>query len=146
VGACAAVGVIAALAACGGDAAQCPLEDAGSESGDSSNADEGSGAILVHGTFTNTTCPALYPAGASPDNGGLVELTATLSGSPPDGGTPTVVWSATNGIFVNPHILDTTFQCVAIGLVTLTLTVSIGDCHQQESLQIDCNVLTGGGN
>jgi hypothetical protein len=138
--------MLAALVGCGGDAAQCPLEDAGGPSTDSSGADEGTGAVLVRGTFSNTICPALDPAGASPDNGGLVQVTATVSGSPPEGGIPTFTWSATNGIFMNPHALDTTFQCVALGLVTLTLTLSVGDCMQQESLDIDCNVLAGGGN
>jgi hypothetical protein len=142
-GACAAVGVLATLAGCGGDAAQCPLEDAGGPEG-ASGSDAGSGAVLVHGTFSNTTCPALNSPGASPDNGGMIDLTASISGSPADGGIPTFMWTATNGIFTNPRALDTTFHCIAVGVVTVTLTLSLGDCQQQVSLDIDCDVLAGG--
>jgi hypothetical protein len=136
--------VFAALTACGGEASRCPLEDSGA-SDDSSEGDGGTGAVVVHGTFSNSICPALSPLGASPDNGGFVDLTATVSDTPPNEGVPTFNWSATNGIFKNPHALDTTFQCVAIGVVTLTLTVSLGDCHQQASLDLHCDVLPGGG-
>ena len=137
------MGVLAALAGCGGDATQCPLEDAAAPE-DSSGSDAGAGAVLVRGTFSNTTCPALNSPGASPDNGGMIDLSASISGSPADGGIPTFLWTATNGVFTNPRALDTTFHCVTIGLVTVTLTLSLADCQQQVSLEIDCNVLAGG--
>lgn len=136
---------VAALTGCGSEASQCPSGGADAAE-DSGGGDAGAGVVVVHGTFSNTTCPALNPPGASPDNGGLIMLTATISNSPPDGGIPTFTWAATNGIFTNPHALDTTFHCIALGIVTVTLTLSVGDCEQQESLNLSCDVLAGGGN
>lgn len=135
------MGVFAALGACGSDGFTCPNEDAGEDAPNES--DGGSGAVAVHETFTNTVCPALSLIGASPDNGGFVDLTASVSATPPSEGAPTFAWSATNGIFKTPNTLDTTFQCVAVGVVTVTLRVTLGDCSEQESLVLHCDVLPG---
>jgi hypothetical protein len=143
-GALAAMGLLAGLSGCGSDPSRCPLGDAG-PSEEASDDATGPGGLMVHGTFTNTTCPLVNPLGASPDNGGLVELIGSVTGLT-DAATPTYSWTTSNGIFTDPHALDTTFRCIAVGATTVTLTVTLGDCHGQASLDLDCDVLTGGGN
>lgn len=135
------VSMLAAIAGCGGsDGSHCPLEDAG---GDGAEQDAGGpGAIAVHTTFTNTTCPEINPLGASPDNGGLIQLTGSIS-ELPDGETPTFRWTASNGIFLPPNAINTMFQCIAMGSVTVTLTVTLDSCHAQQSLDLYCDVLMG---
>ena len=139
---------IATTAGCASDqAAACTASDSGSsdDSSDSggSGGDDSGGLIQVNGTYTDTACPSVNPLSVGPDNDGLVSVDATFNGSVDDGGAFTLTWTATSGAFVDPHALDTTFQCIAPGRVTVTFIVSGGGCDQRSSSTIVCTTVVG---
>ena len=137
---CAAIGVTPAMAGCGGDNPRCDAGD-GSLDVSSTSDDSGPGMVQVTGTFTSTDCPAVNPIGVGPENGGSVSLSATIGGSPPEGGTFTLSWTASSGTFSNPHSSDTTFLCAAAGTVTVTVTVTVpgASCEQHASTTVSCS-------
>jgi hypothetical protein len=149
VAACSAIAAAASIAGCGSDqAVTCwPSDSGGSDdsSDDSSGnpGDDSATVLLINGTFTNTDCPSVNPLSIGPDNAGLVSVTATFNGSVDDSGAFTLTWTATSGAFVDPHALDTTFQCLAAGNATVTFTVSGAGCSQEYSGIVRCTTVLG---
>jgi hypothetical protein len=133
---CAVLAVAVGPSACGSESPDCPAADSGIS--DDGSDDGGTGNVVIHGTFSNTSCPAVNPIGIGPNNGGVVELAATINGDDSEGGILTLEWSATSGSFSSPGSLETTFSCSKIGAVTVTFTVSVLGCSQQASGIIEC--------
>jgi hypothetical protein len=114
-----------------GDARSSPsLQEAGNDV---------SGAVQV--TIGNATCPAANPFSIGPNNGGSMNLRASISpGSLPEGGTEAFRWSAPSGSFSDPTALETMYTCSAPGSVTITFTVSTdGGCSEQASGTVLCD-------
>jgi hypothetical protein len=141
VAACAA-GVMA-TAGCGGSSHVCSGGDSGGD-GESSNGDgqggqggpAGMGQVFVEASVTN--CASLTPISVSPNNGGSVQLGASIVDAPDNGAPPIVKWTATSGTFSDPLSSNTTFVCGAPGAVTVTLTLSSPGCDQHASASITC--------
>lgn len=149
--ACVATLCVATAAGCGDDSsAECHSGGAGADgdagdSGDSTGADGpggpgdsgGVGQVLIEGSVTN--CAAVSPISVSPDNGGMVILSATINDPPNNGAPPTFQWTAPGGTFADPRALSTTFTCGGAGTVIVTLTVSSPGCDQHSSGTVICN-------
>lgn len=127
---------------CGNALTICP-EDAGEASADDSS-DTGPGLVEVVGTFTNTRCPEINPIGLSPDSSGLVSLSATIAGSPPDGSVLEYTWTTPLGSFVDAHSLDTSFRCPGAGTITVTLTATAGQCQNAVIALVMCQMVYSG--
>jgi hypothetical protein len=82
------VGFAAMVAGCGSDTRRCDAGDAVSPDADSSSEDDAPGMVQVTGSYSNTVCATVNPISVGPDNGGSVSLSATISGSPGEGGGP----------------------------------------------------------
>jgi hypothetical protein len=133
------VSFAAMMTGCGSDTRHCDAGDAASPDADSSSEDDAPGMVQVTGSYSNTVCATVNPISVGPDNGGSVSLSATISGSPGEGGVPAFTWSATSGTFSDPHVLDTTFFCAAPGAVTVTATVSSPGCAQSTTGIVRCS-------
>jgi hypothetical protein len=145
--ACAAVVGMATIA-CSGGKGGCSASDSGGtgdagDIGTSSGGDASGGVVQVNGTFTDTLCPSVNPLSVGPDNDGLVLVGATFNGTVEEGGVFTLTWTATSGAFTDPHALDTSFQCIAPGRVTVTFVVSGAGCDQRSTGMIICTTVIG---
>jgi hypothetical protein len=127
--------------ACASAPPYCPRDD-GDASSDAS--DDGPGAIRVTGTYTNATCPEVNPIGIGPDSGGVVMLTATVAGGPPDGSTLSFTWMAPTGSFTDPLALDTSYRCPGAGVIAVTLTATAGVCQNQTIALVMCQMAYSG--
>jgi hypothetical protein len=132
----------AVVAGCGNSLAYCPEKPGDASSDDAS--DTGPGMVQVVGTFTNTTCPEINPVGISPDSSGLVNLTATIAGSAPDGSVLTYTWTTPLGSFIDAHTLDTSFRCPGAGTITVTLTATAGQCQNAVIALVMCQMVYSG--
>ncbi len=138
---CATIGMAAWLSGCGSTESTCDVNDAGDDEG-SEGMDAGApGMIMVRGTVTDTVCPTVNPISVGPENGGTVELTATINGGAPDGGTVVLSWSAASGSFSDPSTSDTTFTCTSLGAVKVTLMATIPGCSQQATATVHCTTV-----
>jgi len=141
-GACSCMLLIAITAAaspgCGSELPpSCPeSSDAEPDSGD-----DGPGTIVIIGTLTDSSCPEIAPIGVSPDSGGLIVLSATVSGPPPDGSVLSYSWSAPTGSFTAPDALDTSYRCPGAGPISVTLTASAGACRNQTIAVAMCQMV-----
>lgn len=148
VSAWAALAGTATIAGCASDQSECPTSDSGSSDDSSADvsvgADASGGLIEVNGTYTDTLCPSVNPLSLGPDDDGLVSVGATFNGNIEEAGVFTLMWTATSGAFTDAHALDTTFECLAPGNVTVTFTVSGAGCNQQSSGSVTCNAVVGG--
>jgi|SRR5579863_5962253 hypothetical protein len=142
VAACAAAVVGPTTAGCGGGSRACTGGDSGdaeSSNGDGQGgqgAPMGMGQVFVEASVTN--CASLTPISVSPNNGGSVQLGASIVDAPDNGAPPTVKWTATSGTFTDPLSSNTTFLCAAPGTVTVTLTLSSPGCDQHASASVTC--------
>jgi hypothetical protein len=88
----------------------------------------GTGSVGINGT-TNV-CPLIDAVSASPDEvavGDTVSLTSAAH-DPDNGPSPlSFQWMATSGTFSDPSAPNPRFMCAAVGIATVTLTVSDGD-------------------
>jgi hypothetical protein len=136
---CTTIGMMASLHGCGSTTSNCPADDGGGDGGSEEGTDAGgSGMIHVRGTIMGTICPTVNPLGVGPENGGTVELTATINGDADDSGAIVPIWSAPSGSFSDPNALDTTFTCASAGDVTVTLTGTVPGCTQEASATVYC--------
>jgi hypothetical protein len=98
-----------------------------------------SGTVAISGSFQ--LCPDIDSAIATPSVsqvGAYDVLDVVASASQPEGHPLTYAWSATSGTFAEPSAAQTVFRCAAPGPVTLTLTVSDGNCPVHVSGTFDC--------
>jgi hypothetical protein len=104
------------------------------------------GSVLINGTLN--LCPVIDSLGASPAEalvGSRVTLTALAHDTD---GLPTALayaWRASSGTLSSPSSASPSFQCTASGDVTLTLSVSDGDCSDTLSATVGCTSPAGGG-
>jgi len=133
----------AMAAACGDQAPPCPNEE-DAESPDSGDGGGGPGLVRVIGTYTNASCPEVNPISIGPDSGGLVSLSATISGSAPDGSVLTYTWSAPTGSFTDPQSLETSYKCPGAGVITVSLTAAGGPCQNETVGLVMCQMVYSG--
>ena len=86
------------------------------------------------------SCPSITAFSASPARaplGGAI----VLAGEAADVGRATLslYWTTTSGVLVDANRANTTYQCLAAGAATLTLTASNGVCSDEVSLDVACD-------
>jgi hypothetical protein len=97
----------------------------------------GQGDVIVNGNVI--VCPHINSFSASPTTTSVgssvdVEASATVPGNP----NPLYAWTATSGTFADPTQGHTTFTCTDVGPVTLTVTVSTGQCADFAQMFVQC--------
>lgn len=95
------------------------------------------GVIDVGGGFNN--CPAITSYTGAPATvsvGGAI--TVSVSATDPDGDPLMFGWSAPSGRFGDTGAPVTTFTCTVSGPVTLTMTITDGQCPSSIRLPISC--------
>lgn len=95
------------------------------------------GVINVGGGFNNCPMITSYTGGpATVSVGGSVNV--SVSATDPDGDALMFGWTAPSGKFGDTGAPVTTFTCTASGLVTLTMTITDGQCPSTITLPISC--------
>lgn len=85
------------------------------------------------------TCPSITAFSASPARaplGGAIALAgeaADLSRA-----ALSLYWTTTSGVLADANRANTTYQCLAPGAATLTLTASNGVCSDEVSIDVTC--------
>jgi arylsulfatase A-like enzyme len=95
------------------------------------------GSVLVNGSLN--LCPVIDTATAVPlsaPTGGTIQLAGAASDRDAAPSALTYHWTATAGAIADPSAASTTFTAATAGAVTVTLTVSDGDCQDQWSLPL----------
>jgi hypothetical protein len=95
------------------------------------------GAVSFRGRFA--TCPEITSYEVAPLRLGPGE-TAQLSGTATDVDTDKLsyAWSAESGTVGDSNSANTTYQCNALGIITLTLVVSDGSCQDVVEAAVEC--------
>lgn len=100
---------------------------------------QGTGAVLVNGTFNN--CPILTSYTAAPLTA-TVGSTISVAASASDldmGATLAYAWTATAGTFASASSASTSYTCTAGGAQTLTIRVSDGSCDAEATIPVTCS-------
>jgi arylsulfatase A-like enzyme len=95
------------------------------------------GSVLVNGALNQ--CPLIESATALPLTvpvGGTVQLAGAASDADHGPAALTYHWVASGGVIAEPSAATTSFTGGNPGAVTVTLTVSDGDCQEQWSLPL----------
>jgi hypothetical protein len=69
--------------------------------------------------------------------GGAIDVSAAGEDAT-DAATFTFAWTAPTGTFADPKASHTKYTCTAPGTVTLTVTVSNGDCRATAGMGVTC--------
>ena len=109
------------------------------------------GTVSINGTFDN--CPSVTAAAAMPVTAtvkGIINLQAT--GADLDGDGLSFRWRQSTDVgtlgavaMTSTRAATSTFACDAVGMTTLTVTVSDGTCEDSASIPITCTSEAGGG-
>lgn len=104
---------------------------------------EASGLVTVVGNIIPPSrCPAVsLPAPSEPV---VVGDTVQLSASAGMAEGTTYAWASSGGTLSNSRSAAATFSCTEAGPVTLTLTVSDGECADVASVELECLPAAGG--
>jgi hypothetical protein len=70
--------------------------------------------------------------------GGTIDVGAAGADDASDAAVISILWSAPMGKFADTTAAHTTYTCTAPGAVTLTVTVSNGDCRASGGMQVTC--------
>jgi hypothetical protein len=70
--------------------------------------------------------------------GGTIDVMAAGTDDSSDAAIISYAWSAPTGKFSDPASAHTTYTCTAPGEVTLTVTVSNGDCRAMGGMMVTC--------
>jgi hypothetical protein len=101
------------------------------------------GSVKVRGTYNH--CPQIFYS-ATPDHADVGQTIAlSASASDQENDPLTYTWSATAGTIDKPDAVTTTFHCTARGSVTISLTVSDGECDSKTSGDVLCQSADAGG-
>jgi hypothetical protein len=76
--------------------------------------------------------------------GGTIDVTAAGEDDSTDAAVIGYTWTAPMGTFADPKAAHTTYTCTGAGTVTLTVTVSNGDCRASGGMMVTC--VGAGGN
>lgn len=101
------------------------------------------GSVLVNGSIN--VCPNIDSLSVEPAEttvGHAISLGAAGSDADQGPNALTFTWSASNGPVVGSDSATATFACAQPGPVTLTLTLSDGDCVDTASAQVTCSAAT----
>jgi hypothetical protein len=103
----------------------------------------GDGKLIINVgvVSTDSACKGVQPidymvAPLTASVGGVIFVTASMEAS--DAGAPTYQWSAPSGHFADPSAAHTAYQCEAPGDITLNLLVKIGDCAENQTVDVSC--------
>jgi len=103
------------------------------------------GGVVVDGTVN--VCPAIDAISASPAEAQVGSSVALAAAAHDLDRVPMPVayaWSAPSGTIVPPTGSNPVFTCAVAGDVTVTLTVSDGDCTDTTTAIVACSPATGG--
>lgn len=70
--------------------------------------------------------------------GGTVDVSAAGQDDSTDAATFTFAWTAPTGTFADPKEAHTKYTCATPGTVTLTVTLSNGDCRATAGMAVTC--------
>jgi 5'-nucleotidase len=99
------------------------------------------GSVNVNGTLN--VCPVLDGISASPAEiivGGTVSLSAVAHDVDSGPAPISYSWSTTSGEISNTTAQSPTFACTATGTVTISVTVSDGDCSDSGTVTVVCDL------
>ncbi len=102
------------------------------------------GSARINGTVN--ICPVIDALSASPAEIEVGNAIALGSSAHDTDGVPaalTYAWTASSGTVATPAAANTSFVCTVPGTVTVTLTVSDGDCGEAQTQTVVCSPAVG---
>jgi hypothetical protein len=105
---------------------------------------QGNGSVKVEGSAN--VCPRIDGVSADPAEttvGSAVALVATTTAGDNGPNPVSYAWTASGGQLTNSSAASANFTCTAPGDVTLTLSVSDGECGDTTSLTVTCTPADG---
>ncbi|HEY0464501.1 MAG TPA: lamin tail domain-containing protein, partial [Polyangiaceae bacterium] len=103
------------------------------------------GSVLVNGTLN--VCPVIDSLSVSPAEttvGNAVGLSAAGSDTDHVPSALSYAWTSTSGTIAGPSAANTSLTCTTVGTVTVTLTVSDGDCSDTLTQIVTCSPAANG--
>lgn len=104
------------------------------------------GSVMVSGTLN--VCPVIDSVSVDPAEttvGNSITLSATGSDADKTPSSLGFSWTSSAGILSSPSLANTSLKCTTAGAVTVTLTISDGDCADTLSQTVTCSPASGSG-